>query len=92
MRTALGPTRLVVAFYLVAVTAGVGALLIPFAKAGPGSASPSVALFTAVSAVCITGMSTVDVATYWTPFGQTIILLLVQIGGLGIVTITTLLL
>ncbi|WP_265448032.1 TrkH family potassium uptake protein [Flexivirga meconopsidis] len=89
--TAFGPARLVVGFYLVAVTVGTALLMLPYAKAGPGGAELSVALFTATSATCITGMSTVDVATYWTPLGQTIILALVQVGGLGIVTITTLL-
>ena len=49
------------------------------------------ALFTAASAVCVTGLSTVDTATYWSPVGQGIILVLIQIGGFGIMTLATLL-
>ena len=48
------------------------------------------ALFTATSAVCVTGLIVVDTATYFTPFGQAFILLLIQLGGLGILTFTTL--
>jgi len=48
-------------------------------------------MFTSVSAVTITGLATVGTATYWTPFGQAIILLLVEVGGLGIMTLVTLL-
>lgn len=47
------------------------------------------ALFTATTAVCITGLMIVDVGTYFTPFGQAVLLGLIQIGGLGILTLTT---
>lgn len=49
------------------------------------------ALFTATSAVCVTGLTVVDTATYFTPWGQAFILLLIQLGGLGIITFTTVL-
>lgn len=45
------------------------------------------ALFTATSAVCVTGLVVLDTATYWSFFGQAVILLLIQIGGLGVVTV-----
>ena len=45
------------------------------------------ALFTSTSAVCVTGLIVFDTATYWTIFGQIVILLLIQIGGMGVVTI-----
>ena len=45
------------------------------------------ALFTATSAVCVTGLVVNDTATYWSLFGQGVILLLIQIGGMGIITI-----
>lgn len=45
-------------------------------------------LFTSTSAVCVTGLVIFDTATYWTVFGQIIILLLIQIGGMGVVTVT----
>lgn len=69
-----------------AILAGTALLMIPGAKAGPGGANFVEALFTATSAVCVTGHIVVDTATYWTPFGQIVILVLIQIGGLGIMT------
>lgn len=50
------------------------------------------ALFTSCSAICVTGLTVQDTATYFTPFGQTIILILFQLGGLGIMTFSTLIL
>jgi potassium uptake TrkH family protein len=61
-------------------------LTLPIAKQGPGGASFLDALFTAASAVCVTGLTVVDTPTYWTGFGQAVILLLIQIGGFGIMT------
>ena len=48
------------------------------------------ALFTAVSAVCVTGLVVVDTASYWSVFGQAVILVLIQIGGLGVITVASL--
>ncbi|HEX2290964.1 MAG TPA: TrkH family potassium uptake protein, partial [Pseudonocardiaceae bacterium] len=50
-----------------------------------------VAVFTAVSAVCVTGLIVVDTPTYWSTFGELVILGLVQAGGIGIMTLATLL-
>ena len=62
-------------------------LMLPIATKD-GQITPfSDALFTATSAVCVTGLVIYDTATYWSFFGQCIILLLIQIGGMGIVTI-----
>ena len=47
-------------------------------------------LFTATSAVCVTGLVVVDTGSYWSAFGQTVILLLIQIGGLGVITVASL--
>jgi DHA2 family lincomycin resistance protein-like MFS transporter len=66
-------------------------LLLPFARVGPGSAGFMEALFTSASAVTVTGLATVDIGDYWTPAGQTVILVLVEIGGLGIVALATVL-
>ncbi len=63
-------------------------LLLPVCWAGSGRLAPVDALFTAVSAVCVTGLTTVDTADY-SRFGQTVILLLIQTGGLGIITFST---
>lgn len=62
-------------------------LMLPFATRS-GQVTPfSDALFTATSAVCVTGLVVQDTATYWSSFGQGVILLLIQIGGMGVVTV-----
>jgi len=65
---------------------GTALLLLPFAQAGGGGATFLEAIFTATSAVCVTGLVVVDTATYWSEFGQVVILLLIQVGGFGIMT------
>ena len=85
------PARIVPFAFLMAITVGTGLLSLPYATPGPEHPPVLTAAFTAVSAVCVTGLTTVDTATYWSPFGQTIILLLVQAGGFGIMTLATLL-
>lgn len=60
--------------------------MLPIATPGPGSAAPLEALFTAVSAVCVTGLIVVDTPVAWTPFGHTVILALIQVGGFGVMT------
>lgn len=62
-------------------------LMLPFSSAGRCVTSFSDALFTAASAVCVTGLVVHDTASYWSLFGQSVIMLLIQIGGLGIVTV-----
>lgn len=79
---------LVFAFIILIITS---LLLLPAAKAGPGGAGLLEAFFTATSAVCVTGLTVVDSATYWTPFGQVIIALGMQIGGLGVMTLASIL-
>lgn len=63
-------------------------LMLPFATRNGQGASFADGLFTATSAVCVTGLIVHDTATYWSGFGQAIILTLIQIGGMGVVTIT----
>lgn len=88
---AISPVRLVPLAFLAAILVGAGLLMLPLSRT-PGSEEVVMpALFTAVSAVCVTGLITVDTATFWTPFGQTVILALIQIGGFGIMTLATLL-
>jgi trk system potassium uptake protein TrkH len=62
-------------------------LMLPFATRDGGGASFLDALFTSTSAVCVTGLVVRDTVTYWSGFGQAVILLLIQIGGMGVVTI-----
>ncbi len=72
----------------------VGSLLLTLPIANrEGVVTPYItALFTATSAVCVTGLVVVDTKTFWSPFGQAIILLLIQVGGLGFMTSSTILL
>ena len=92
MRTTLAhPARIVPVAFLTVVIAGTLLLLLPAATPGPERASFLAAAFTSVSAVSLTGLTIVDTATYWTPFGQVVILLLFQVGGFGIMTAATLL-
>ena len=80
------PAQVVVSGFAVTILLGTAVLMLPNARTGAGGASLLEALFTATSAVCVTGHIVVDTATYWTPFGQVVILLLIQIGGFGIMT------
>src|ERR671910_3533165 len=65
--------------------------MLPVATAGESGAGLLDAVFTATSAVCVTGLVTVDTGSYWSVFGQVVILVLIQIGGLGVMTLGTLL-
>jgi Trk-type K+ transport system membrane component len=63
---------------------------LPIARAGEGSGTPlHDALFTAVSVICVTGLATVDMATYWSPFGNALVFIGVNIGGIGVLTLAT---
>ena len=66
------------------IAAGTALLLLPV-SARAERADPVTALFTATSAVCVTGLVVVDTGTYWSPFGQAVIVALMQLGGLGFV-------
>lgn len=87
---ALSPTQLLVLSFLGLILVGTaGLLVLPGLYTGPELGFVD-ALFTATSAVCVTGLIVVDTATYFTPLGQAWILALIQAGGLGILTFTTL--
>src|SRR5689334_18967450 len=66
-------------------------MMLPAARVEPGHAPFVTALFTAASAVCVTGLAVVDTPTYWTTFGHVLITVLSQVGGFGIITMATLL-
>lgn len=85
------PGRTLVVAFAAGVVAGALLLMLPAARAGAGGAPPLVALFTATSALCVTGLAVVDTATYWSPLGQVVILGLIQVGGFGIMTLASLL-
>lgn len=77
--------------FLLVIAVGTVLLLLPAARQGPGQADPLTALFTATSAVCVTGLVVVDTPSYWSTFGQAVIMGLFQVGGFGIMTAATLL-
>lgn len=88
-KLANSPTRLITASFAFVIAVGTLLLMLPMAKEGPGGAPLLTALFTATSSTCVTGLILVDTATYWTHFGQVVILTLIQIGGLGLVTLSS---
>ena len=85
------PVRLLPLTFLTLILVGTALLLLPFARSGSNNAEFMPAFFTSASAVTVTGLATVDTATYWTPAGQGIMLALVEIGGLGIIALATVL-
>lgn len=83
------PAQLVLVGFAAAVVVGTALLLLPFSAVTAESTSFVDAFFTAVSAVSVTGLTVVDTGTHWSIFGQIVILLLIQVGGLGIMTLAT---
>ncbi len=79
--------RIIFLGFLGIILAGTLLLMLPFASNGPGHAKFSEALFTAVSATCVTGLIVQDTATYWSVFGKCIIIIMIQIGGMGVITV-----
>lgn len=80
------PAQVVVVGFAGVIALGTVLLSLPAATAAPGRASLLEALFTATSAVCVTGLIVVDTPTYWSPFGHGVILGMIQLGGFGIMT------
>ena len=85
------PVRLLPLTFLALILLGTVLLLLPFARSGQYAPGFMPAFFTSTSAVTVTGLATVDTSTYWSPAGQGIILVLVEIGGLGIIALATVL-
>lgn len=81
----LSPWILIIAGFASVIILGTALLMLPISSKG-APARFSDALFTAVSSVCVTGLVVKDTATYWSGFGQALLLVLIQIGGLGVVT------
>ena len=84
------PGRLIVLVFIGIILLGAGLLCLPAASRS-GTPTPFLtSLFTATSATCVTGLIRVDTGTHWAMFGQVVILLLIQVGGLGFMTIACL--
>ncbi|GAB3560461.1 potassium transporter TrkG [Arthrobacter alkaliphilus] len=85
------PARLALTAYVVAILFFTGLLSLPAASADGAVTPIHQALFTAVSSVCVTGLTVVSTATHWTFFGQLVIILAIFVGGLGTLTLASLL-
>ena len=80
-------TQIIMLSFLIAVIIGSGLLAMPISSAN-GKAVPYMdALFTATTSICVTGLVTLPTVSTWSFFGQVVILILIQVGGLGIITI-----
>lgn len=86
MQSGLTYVRIIAMGYLLVIVAGTCLLMLPVASEGGGGTDFLTSLFTATSATCVTGLVVVDTASHWTIFGQVVILLMIQIGGLGFMT------
>lgn len=86
----LSPPVIIMLGFIITIFTGSLLLSLPFARVN--NIAYIDLLFTATSAVCVTGLSVLNISTQFTVFGQTVILLMIQIGGLGFMTITTLML
>ena len=86
----LNATRIVAGSFAVIILVGALLLTLPIASRDGQSAGFFTALFTATSSTCVTGLVLVDTAVQWSFFGQAVILCMIQLGGLGFMTVITL--
>ena len=82
----VSPARIIIGGFLLLILLGTALLMLPCSTRGQGGTSFFDALFTATSATCVTGLVVRDTASCWSGFGQLVILLLIQVGGMGVVT------
>lgn len=83
----LSTSQIIILGFAAVILFGTALLMLPFATRDGGGAAFLDALFTATSAVCVTGLIVHDTATYWSGFGQAVIISLIQVGGMGVVTV-----
>lgn len=81
------PFRIIILGFLLVILGGSVLLMLPVSSQAGVSTPFLHALFTSTSAVCVTGLVVYDTATYWSTFGQAVLMVLIQIGGLGVVTV-----
>lgn len=86
-RRSITSFRIIILSFLALILLGTVLLMLPISSRKHCVTSLSDALFTSVSATCVTGLVVKDTATYWSLFGQGVILVLIQIGGMGVITI-----
>ena len=87
IRLRLSSSQVIILGFMCVILMGSLLLSLPFATQSGKSAGFLDALFTATSSVCVTGLVVHNTATYWSAFGQGVILMLIQIGGMGVVTV-----
>lgn len=87
VRKHLSTFQIIILGFLIVIMTGAILLMLPFSTRDLKGAPFMDALFTATSATCVTGLVVRDTATYWSGFGQAVILTLIQIGGMGVVTL-----
>ncbi|HUF06178.1 MAG TPA: potassium transporter TrkG, partial [Candidatus Binatia bacterium] len=92
LRHAPPPAVSLLLLFAILITVGTFLLMLPIATASGEATRFIDALFTATSAACVTGLVVLDTANHWSPFGQVVIMLLIQLGGFGIMAGSTLLL
>ena len=83
----LSSFKLIVLGFAAVIFVGALLLMLPVSSVSGTQTPFHEALFTSVSAVCVTGLVVQDTGSYWSSFGQTVILLLIQTGGLGVITV-----
>jgi trk system potassium uptake protein TrkH len=86
-RIILSTTQLIMISFLAVILVGSLLLVLPISSADEKSVSYADALFTATTATCVTGLVTLPTVSTWSVFGQVVILCLIQLGGLGIITV-----
>ncbi len=88
-RTSINPARIISASFAAVIAIGALLLWLPISSKARVFTPPLDCLFTAASATCVTGLVLYDTYTHWSAFGQGVLLMLIQIGGLGLVTFTS---
>lgn len=92
MKKGLTTTQIIAFGFLGAILLGTILLMLPVSSKAGTWTNPTDALFSATTSVCVTGLTTMSTANHWSIFGQVVILMLIQVGGLGIITFTTIVL
>ncbi len=87
IRRRITSSQMIILGFLLVILLGSLLLQLPAATKSGQGAGFSQALFTATSAVCVTGLVVQDTGTYWSAFGQAVILILIQVGGMGVITV-----
>ena len=86
-RASLSSFQLIILGFAAVILVGALLLMLPISSKDRSATSFGESLFTATSAACVTGLVVRDTATHWSYFGQAVILVLIQIGGLGVITV-----